>query len=235
MSRLGKHYSFLNNIRNDAFKILNSFYSVLDGELYSHDIPFNAISGAVRSTNKPSKYDSSIQFHIFDIILPENLELPYKDRIAILKCIEKEFDTPSLRYVYYTPLQDEKEIEEYHSTFVNEGYEGLMIRDLNSPYVIGRRVRGLLKYKHFIDTEYEIVDVQEGEGSEKGASIFVCQTKEGNEFTVRPRGSIEKRRIQYQNREKYIGKMLTVRYQNLSDINSNIPRFPVGIEVRDYE
>ena len=30
-----------------------------------------------------------------------------------------------------------------------------------------------------------------------------------------------------------IGKMLTVRYQGLT--NGNVPRFPIGVSVRDYE
>ena len=31
----------------------------------------------------------------------------------------------------------------------------------------------------------------------------------------------------------YIGEMLTVRYQELTD--DGVPRFPVGIAIRDYE
>lgn len=35
------------------------------------------------------------------------------------------------------------------------------------------------------------------------------------------------------NKSKYIGKNLTVQFQNLTD--AGIPRFPVGLEIRDYE
>ena len=39
--------------------------------------------------------------------------------------------------------------------------------------------------------------------------------------------------ILYSDGKKYIGKMLSVRYQEMTD--SNVPRFPVGIAIRDYE
>ena len=58
-----------------------------------------------------------------------------------------------------------------------------------------------------------------------------------NEFSVRPEGQIKDRKAlwyefcagTYDPR----GKMLTVRYQNLTD--EGLPRFPVGVAVRDYE
>ena len=37
----------------------------------------------------------------------------------------------------------------------------------------------------------------------------------------------------FKNGDKYMGKMLTVKYQNLTDLG--VPRFPVGIAFRDYE
>jgi DNA ligase-1 len=50
---------------------------------------------------------------------------------------------------------------------------------------------------------------------------------------VRPRGTREKRAEWWENREQYIGSKLTVRFQNLTA--DGIPRFPVGIAIRDYE
>jgi DNA ligase-1 len=37
----------------------------------------------------------------------------------------------------------------------------------------------------------------------------------------------------YKNAAKYIGKKLTVKYQELT--KDGIPRFPVGIAIRDYD
>jgi hypothetical protein len=59
----------------------------------------------------------------------------------------------------------------------------------------------------------------------------VCETADGKEFTVRPRGTMEKRREWFNAGENYVGKSLTVVYQELTEEGK--PRFPVGKAVRD--
>ena len=91
----------------------------------------------------------------------------------------------------------------------------------------------LQKYKEFQDAEYEIVQFKEGEGTEKGCVIWVCKTEEGKVFNCRPRGTHEDRIELFKNGSQYIGKKLTIRFQELTD--DKIPRFPIGITFRDYE
>ena len=55
----------------------------------------------------------------------------------------------------------------------------------------------------------------------------------GNEFTVRPEGSYEHRKKLNRNATKYIGKKLTMKFQAYT--KGGVPRFPVGISIRDYE
>ena len=118
------------------------------------------------------------------------------------------------------------------SVFVSQGYEGIMIRESSSTYEIGKRSNYLLKFKMFQTDEYEIIDVKEGTGRDKGTAIWVC-TVGDHKFSVRPEGTIESRRTFLANKDRYIGKNLTVRFQNLTALG--IPRFPVGVVVRDYE
>ena len=108
-----------------------------------------------------------------------------------------------------------------------------MVRNLKGAYRIGKRSADLQKVKTFLDGEYRIVDYLEGTGNEAGCVIWVCETLEGRQFRVRPRGTQEERKLLFQNGDEYIGKMLTVRYQELTD--DGVPRFPVGIAIRDYE
>ena len=58
-------------------------------------------------------------------------------------------------------------------------------------------------------------------------------TKAGKEFSCRPRGTHESRAELFKHGKEYVGKMLTVRFQELTA--DGIPRFPVGIAIRDYE
>jgi ATP-dependent DNA ligase len=229
VSRLGKEYQHMNGIREEAKKIIDKFDVVLDGELYSHNIPFNAISGAVRSQSKPSKFDDVLEYHIFDLWIPSNPDMPYADRMELLRKIQFGTSTNKLQFVFYDQVSDEKEISQKHTEYVAQGYEGLIFRNLDGVYKLGRRVNDLLKYKEFEDEEFKVVDVMEGVGTESGAAVFVCINKDGTKFNVRPRGSIEKRRLQFKNKNTYIGKLLTVRYQPISR-EDVLPRFPVGIK-----
>jgi len=81
-------------------------------------------------------------------------------------------------------------------------------------------------------SEFKIVGYTCGTGNEDECIVFKCVTESGKEFSCRPRGIARVRREMYFNGESYIGKMLTVRFQELTQ--DGIPRFGVGI-VRDYE
>ena len=112
------------------------------------------------------------------------------------------------------------------------------MRNLNGLYSIKHRSNDLQKFKSFEDAEFEIIGFKLGTGTEEGAIIFECKC--GNKtFDVRPRGSIGERIEKAKHGRDFIGKKLTVRYQpsvKQSDVDRNeLPRFPIGIEVRDYE
>jgi len=119
--------------------------------------------------------------------------------------------------------------------WIDQGYEGLIYRNPNGIYKHGRSGRDLLKLKKFHDAEYQIVGAIEGKGKDKGTPIWVCRVAHDDErtFKARPMGTYEWRREAWENRVSYFGKMLTVKYQELTD--EGIPRFPIGLEVRDYE
>jgi DNA ligase-1 len=91
----------------------------------------------------------------------------------------------------------------------------------------------LLKVKQFVDEEFLIVGAEENKGRQKGQCTFICKTADGKEFKAKPMGTDETRRAYWENKDKYIGKHLTVRYFERTE--GGVPRFPVGVEVRDYE
>lgn len=241
MSRQGLHYSHLNGIREEARQIISKYDVVLDGELYSHDIPFNEISGVARTKDKPSKHDDKIEYYIFDLIVRGDPDMSYRDRMNLLRkiCSDPKNSYNRLRFLFYETVNDPKDIPAIHARYTSEGYEGLMFRNLDSKYEVKRRTTNLLKYKEFEDKEFEIVNVLQGSGNEEGAAVFECVQPPQfsgdvpRYFTVRPRGTMETRRKWFKNARKLIGKMLTVRYQPLKE--DVLPRFPVGIDIRDYE
>ena len=125
------------------------------------------------------------------------------------------------------------DLKGFHDAYVAKGYEGLIVRNKKGHYHLATRSADLQKYKEFEDDEYEVVGFTEGEGQEKGLVIWTCKTKGGKQFHVRPRGTHEERAALFKEAANYVGKMLTVRFQELT--GDGIPRFPVGISFRDYE
>ena len=114
-----------------------------------------------------------------------------------------------------------------------EYYESMPMKNIMIKKFIPAPGKDLQKYKQFLDDEFEIINYKEGEGNETGCVIWQCETPNSQTFWVRPQGTREEREVLYTNGSKYIGSKLTVRYQELTD--DGIPRFPVGLCVRDYE
>lgn len=185
----------------------------LDGECYAPNKTFEEITSIFKMNPQ------NLEFHIFDYFDINKPHLTFEERKSRINV-----DT--------FLVKNKSEVKGYHDLFVNQGYEGIMIRDPTSAYEIGKRSNYLLKYKSFQTEEYPIVDVKEGTGREKGAAIWVCKVGD-HTFSVRPEGTIESRKELFNDKHTYLGKDLTVKFQNLTALG--IPRFPVGIAIRDYE
>jgi hypothetical protein len=246
-SRNKKRYPHLDHIVAEINKLPSTI--ILDGELYSDTLTFQEIVGIVkRETLRPAGISNTrgsataeqqskegdqekqlqIKLHVYDIIN----KAPYEERYANLQILFNKYKFQHLVLVKSDICESEEAIKELHARYVAEGFEGLMLRNKTGLYKNSRAV-DLQKFKEFFDGEFKIVGYKEGEGLEAGCVIWVCEAENGLQFACRPRGTREERIELYSNGDKYVGKKLTVRYQEMTD--SNVPRFPVGIAIRDYE
>jgi DNA ligase 1 len=209
---------------------------VVDGELYSSTLTFNQITSATRQKSRPSPIAHLVEYWIFDVVTDDTY---YTKRHDVIKRMQEAYEgaydgATVLRFVTSADCIHEQ-MPMYCDKYMAQGYEGVMARQWNSKYQKGTRSNYLLKYKRSCDDEFVIVDTTSGLGNEEGAILFLCETKDGKVFTVRPRGSVAERRKMMKKPAKYYkGKQLTVKYQEL-DGESGIPRFPVGLSIRDYE
>ena len=229
-SRNKKRYPHLDHIVAEINKLPSTI--ILDGELYSDTLTFQEIVGIVKRETLRATGDEEkqlqIKLHVYDIIN----KAPYEDRYANLQILFNKYKFKHLVLVKSDVCKSEEEIKELHALYVQEGYEGLMLRNKTGLYKNSRAV-DLQKYKEFFDGEFKIVAYKEGTAAETGCVIWVCEAENGLQFACRPRGTREEREVLYSDGDKYIGKMLSVRYQEMTD--SQVPRFPVGIAIRDYE
>jgi len=212
----------------------------LDGELFTNKLNFEVISGLIRlHEDKITLHDNElinkIEYHIYDYIDMDQKELPYSNRLQYLTTfLAENTDENSLCKKVETILIDKvNDVKIYHQQFIEEGYEGLIIRDPNGLYEISKRSKYLQKYKEFFEDEFKIVGFSKESGNEKNLIIFECITNDGDLFSVRPRGTFDERHEMYKNGNSFIGQFLTVIYQEKSE--KNIPRFPVGKNVRDLD
>ena len=134
-------------------------------------------------------------------------------------------------------VDSETLVEQYIKSAVNRGYEGIMLKK-DVPYFFGRSFN-MLKYKKFKDAEYKIVDFEEGKGNLKGiAAAVICETDNGEQFKAGVTGTQDYARNLYENRNEYVGKLATIKYQELTpmkDGKGGVPRFGKMMSVRDYE
>ena len=233
-SRNGNRFPVLPHIENEL-KLFNKNNLILDGELFTDDINFEKIVGLVKKYKKSEEDEKNslkIYLNVFDYI---DSKLPFNKRLINLnQFFEKNKNMKYIKQVKTEECPQEKNIEEFLEKYTKEKYEGLIIRNKSGLYEENTRSVHLQKLKKFIDEEFEIIDyTTPDQGKEVGCVIWICRTKEGKQFSVRPSGNYQERKKLYREAKKYIGKMLTVRYQELT--NGHVPRFPVGVTIRDYE
>ena len=207
---------------------------ILDGEMYTDDINFESIVGLVRKGHKTAEEISNsykIYYNVFDCI---DKSLSFAKRYAQLQSLFAKHKFKHIRLVQTEVCQSKDSVDSYLTKYINEGYEGLILRNSSAKYEVNIRSNNLQKLKRFIDAEFEIIGyTTPDDGKEVGCVIWKCKTEEGKEFTVRPEGSYEYRKKLYRQAKRCIGKKLTVKFQEYT--NGGVPRFPVGISIRDYE
>jgi DNA ligase 1 len=238
-SRKGKPLDVLENIRAQLELLLDEGQCT-DGEVYVHGWTFQRIISAAKKQRPDTDL---LEYHIYDLphtslLFEERMITHTDDGEAIYTNHNRNFKeastkAPNVIVAKASLAKTEDELGEHEAAAIKDSYEGLMARNVGSPYVYKNRSYSLQKIKRFLDSEYEIIGGKEGSGREEGMAIFRCKTSSGLEFDVRPVGTHEARTLMFNNLNSYIGKNLTVKYQELSE--SGVPRFPVGLCVRDYE
>lgn len=138
---------------------------ILDGELYRHGWRLQRINGAVAVNRSAPRDDTHlIEFHVFDCIHSgEGLDMQFSDRYLDLKNLldcEPECPIKSVKTAF---VEDKTQLDAFHTQFVAEGYEGIMLRP-SGPYTPGERSTSLWKYKHWEDEEFLCIGVTQGEG-----------------------------------------------------------------------
>ncbi len=193
-----------------------------DGELYCHGVPLQKILSWVK---RPQIDSLKLEYHIYDI--PSSKI--WAERKAILNMSINIPKNSCIKIVQTYSVNSMDELIKLHDQFIQEGYEGAIIRINGKEYEFGKRSKYLLKWKMFEDTEFKIVGIESGSGKMEDCAIFICKNDINDKtFKVVPIGTIESKKEMMDSSN--IGKFLTVKFKGRSE--DGIPKIAVGKTIR---
>ena len=213
--------------------------AILDGELYCGKLnnDFNKIVSLIKKT-KPTQEDleesaNVIEYWIYDFPSEKS---NFKERYEALdeKLFKLNSDSKIIKVDAHLVNCVEK-LDTLYGEAITNGFEGQMIR-LNGKYE-NKRSKNLLKRKEFMDDEFTILDIIEGEGSRTGtAGYMTFKTQAGISFKSNIKGSHKYLKEVLKNKNILIGKQATIKFFNYTP-DKEIPRFPYVIKIdrKSYE
>lgn len=219
-SRDNKVISTLKHIEKDLMMIQDIF----DGELYAHGKSFQENMRLIKKYRKDQTEE--IKYHVYDIVC-QNLD--FKTRHALLKTIVGVMKPENIVLVPTFEIKSKEELIAKHAEFLEQGYEGTMVRHGDAGYKVNARSSNLLKYKDFLDIACEIVDVEPNE-KRPTQGRFLCKLPDGRTFGTGMSYTHEQREEVLTNKAKYIGKTAEIRFFEYTE--SGLPRFPVTVGIR---
>lgn len=225
-SRGGKYYPNIKEIDDEIGTIFEKNNTlVLDGELYCHDMILQDIVSAVKKHNSNTH---KIQYHIFDVATEQ---FKWNARLRLLNKMIGYIKSEQLERVRVVPTQiisNPDEMKSHHKTYVQVGYEGVMLRNQDGMYKFNHRSPDLQKFKTFQDSEFLVIGVEQ---DAYGHGVCILKVKNDLIFKAKLAGNDRERTDVWENRDNYIGQYATVKYQAFT--KDGVPQFPVLVAFRD--
>jgi DNA ligase-1 len=228
MSRGGKPIAGAEHILESLQWFFDRFPDAeLDGELYNHSFKdnFDTLISYIKKKRPESR--EFVQYHIYDV--PSHPGTFSERWQFILNEIEQYLDNEPIVIVETHYVSSKEALDVYYDLFLDEGYEGQMIR-LDTVYE-NKRTKALLKRKEFKDDEFPLVSINEGIGNWSGmAKSVTFRLPDGRTANAGIKGN-QAEMLALLHATQY--ERVTIKYQNLTP--GGVPRFPVAIKFWDAE
>lgn len=218
----------------ELFKAFSIADIELDGELYIHGKSQEEIHGIISRKYQNTLHEdyASIEYHIFDIVndktqIERVLEL--EKLSELIKCSE----VPFIKVVKSTLVNSIDEINSLFNTYIDLGYEGIILRNHPARYV-RKRTTNMMKFKPKKFDYYQIVDFIEAETEDRVLKnmlgAIVCY--DGiTKFKVGAGTLTHDERINiWRDKDLYKNCFVKIGYQSLTSKN-NVPKHGVCLEI----
>lgn len=239
ISRNGSYLPFHNDLDDKLVKLGN--YVLLGEALaldeYGHILDRKDGNGYLNSDDIDT---NRVIFHLWDMIPYDDwigglCLIPYSDRLNQLSIAQYELNQHNMILIDTKIVNNTSDVLGHFKTIVSDGGEGTVLKNMDSiwkDYTSPNNV----KIKIIFDCEVEIVDYKEGTGKHSNMlGAFVCKSKCGQLTVNVGSGYSDQDRLKfYKNPESYIGKILTVRANDvISNVDNTYSLFlPRFVEIR---
>uniref|UniRef100_A0AAU7PHZ4 DNA ligase n=1 Tax=Salmonella phage SalP219 TaxID=3158864 RepID=A0AAU7PHZ4_9CAUD len=191
----------------------------------------------VKDVDRYGGYSSlDLEYHIFDI--PVNANSPWhseshdknrlSDLVSVMYSLDCEINAPKINVVRGEFVLNEDAVKRFIGRYMQEGYEGVIIRNFKGVYEFGQRSSDLQKWKLFQDGEAKVLDSVE---DKNGEGVLLCEEKDGTRFNCKMKGTREER--SQARMLLLVGKFINFTFQARTD--DGVPQFPVGQSVREVD
>lgn len=234
LSRNGTEYHNFPSIVQSLERCFPTGQHVFDGEIMSDD--FQAMQKTAFS-NKSHKSVGDVKYHVFGYIdynewTSQKFKMLTKERLALLEAVSSSFDD-NLKIVEQLYHENLEHIIITQAFYESNGYEGAMTLP-NIPYYLGKKSNRLLKFKSMLSQDCVVTGMYEGKQDTRleGSMGGIVVRQENDEACECGSGfSDEDRKIMWENQEFYIGNLVEIKYQELT--NDGIMRFPIFMRWRN--
>jgi DNA ligase-1 len=236
VSRKNNQFYTVEHIKESLFEILKNNPSLhIDGELYNHELhnDFNKVVSLVKKEkideDNKKEIIKYVRYNIYDMWDDDNPNLLFSERNKIIN--ELFVDIPFVDIVETREVTCSNDVEENFNYFISNGYEGAILR--KDAIYEHKRSKNLLKYKQFLDDEFEILEICDGKAKNGVAEYAFIILKNNKICKATLSFSDEMCEKIYAEKYNLVGKKATVCFFGYT--NDGMLRFPVLKAIRDYE
>ena len=256
-SRNGKPFDNFSEVEYDIEQVIPGLRSALDFPVAQNFVLDGEIVGEsfqklMRQAHRKTDADTTgMVYHVFDVIPLQAFEsgrhsLSQSERLSQLeRCRELLRTTKTLRIMPgetrdLSTTEGQQYLAEFFDAAIQQGYEGIMIKDPSAPYECKRTV-SWLKWKPTITVDLTIVGFEQGTGRNAGRlGAIICEGADnGRDIRVNVgSGFGDSDRDEYwTNRDQLLGRIVEVQADTVSQNQdgSYSLRFPRFVRFRGFE
>ena len=211
----------------------------LDGELYIPGYSVNDINSFVKNTQLAQHY--KLQYWCYDICC-ENMSAETRRKFRteqfVVPAIDfktKDEHLNNKEQLVILPTVDVINLDYAifrRNSFIDLGFEGLILRNPSAEYQFGKRNQAMFKFKKVDDGKFIIVDIT-SEHKRSDLPLFVLRNDINDELfecSINKPQDVQREILVH--KEKYIGKYMQVEFRARSGINK-VPFHARGINIVD--